>query len=141
MRKLLTLLALTACLSSTMSCSTISKTKEKLDYLNQKIDNVRDYTDQQLVKLEEKAEKTESDLADVGITLDTDLDGKVSKEEAMAAAKDVVTGALTDSGKRKLLTDPEFWVGLGGAVVVSITAVVKASQRRRKKAAKSVVEA
>lgn len=118
-----------------MSCSTIASTKEKLDYLNQKIDNVKEYSEAKLVELEKKGDKTEQDLAAVGIKLDADDDGKITKEEAIDAAKEVARGALTDGEKRKLLTDPDFWVGLGAAVVTSITAVVAASKRRRKKEA------
>ena len=116
-----------------MSCSTISKTKKKLDYLNMKIDEVKEFSEEKLVELEVKADKTEADLAAVGIQLDTDGDGKVTKEEAIEAAKEVVKGSLTDKDKRSLLTDTDFWIGLGGAVVTSIGAVVAASKRRRKK--------
>lgn len=136
MQKTIRCLLLALCLSSITSCAirdTLASTKEKLDFLNQKIDGVKEYSQDKLAELETKAEKTETDLANVGIKLDANDDGKVTKEEAFSAAKDVATGAITDSDKRALLTDPDFWVGLGGAVVVSIGAVVKMSKDRRKK--------
>lgn len=139
MRQIATFLLLVVCLGSVMSCSTIRRTQEKLDYLNQKVDNLRDYSDTQLAALEVKAAKTDQDLADVGITLDANADGKVSLDEAKAAATEVAKGALTDAGKRSLFLSSEFWLGLGGAVVTSIGAVVAASRKRRNKA--KVVEA
>ena len=117
-----------------MSCSTISKTKEKLDFLNQKIDTVKEYSEAKLVELEKKADKTEADLAGVGIKLDENDDGKVTKEEAIAAAKEVARGALTDSEKRKMLTDSEFWGGLAAAIATPLLAAIGLSKRRRKNA-------
>lgn len=88
--------------------------------------------DKRLDQIEQKATKTEADLAGVGIALDKDGDGKVTHQEAAAAIADLGKGAITDSGKRELLLDPQTYYGLGSAVLASILGTTALSRRRRK---------
>ena len=130
MRRLLTVSALIVCLGSTMSCSTISKTKEKLDYLNAKIDKVVEESEEKLLEWEKKGKATEAKLASVGIALDADGDGVVSFSEAKEASTALARGSISNPRKRELLMDPTYWSGLVGAVA----SVVLMSRRRRTKA-------
>ncbi len=116
----------------------IKDAKMKWDFLSDKIDRgiseVKLYTAETLAEMKQKATEAESNLAALGIILDVDRDGKVTKDEAIGAIKDLATGSVTDGNKRRLLFDPDLWVGVAGAVVTSFGAAVVTSRNRRTKA-------
>lgn len=120
-------------------CGTIAKSREIVDYVHDQKKQLEELyekgqaeVDKRLDQIEQKATKTEADLAGVGIALDKDGDGKVTHQEAAAAIADLGKGAITDSGKRELLLDPQTYYGLGSAVLASILGTTALSRRRRK---------
>lgn len=102
---MLALISLSGCASMQKAEDILAWTQGKIDQVDAKIAQVKADQDSRVAKIE----------AITG-TLDKNLDGKVSIAEAKQIVTETVQGAIADPSKRKLLTDPEFWLGLSGAI-------------------------
>ena len=100
-------------------CSTVSKIDEVAtkarEYLAQteaKVAEVKAWTEERVAAAEADRARFEA----VTGAWDTDGDGRVTRDEAMALVKDTAKGAIVDGEKRSMLFDTEFWSAIGVAL-------------------------
>ena len=123
MKKLL-LIVLVLGLSILSGCGTITKTQDIVSFVHQQkkelealVEKGQEEVDKRLDAIEADAAKTEADLANVGVTLDANGDGKIEFGEGAEAIRELAKGSITDGGKRDLLTNPDTYKGIGAAVL------------------------